>query len=101
MTIWQFWCKNELTPKFTDKFVWSVKIKSMQEDLFAKICVGSLINWKKPFEDANESNFESSLVWIPFVHHRGDLALKPPVITAKDGLHLLIFDDFCLVNDKL
>ena len=54
--------------------------------MFAWICVGLLINWEKPFEDVNESNFEPSVVWTFLVHHARDLALKSPVITVKDGL---------------
>ena len=46
--------------------------------------------WEKPFKDVSGSNFESSEVWTSLVHHAGDLALKSPVSTAKDGLHLLI-----------
>ena len=41
-------------------------------------------------EDVNENNFDPSVVGTSFVHHAGDLALKSHVITAKDGLHLLI-----------
>ena len=82
-------CKDEWTPEFTDKFGWSVKIKSIQEELFVWICIGSLINWEKTFEDVNENNFDPFLVQKSFVHHARN-ALKSPVITAKDGLNLLI-----------
>ena len=88
---WQFWCKGEWTPEFSDKSDWSVKIESMQEEMFTLICVSSLINWEKPFQNVNKNNFDLSVVWTSFVHHAGDLSLKPIVITAKNGLHLLIF----------
>ena len=40
---WQFGCNNAWTPEFTDRFGWWVKIKSIQEELLACICVGSFI----------------------------------------------------------
>ena len=67
-----------------------MKIKSIQEELFVSTCVCSFINWEKPFADVNENNFDPSVEWISFDHHAGDLALKSPVITAKEGLHLFI-----------
>ena len=49
-TIWwrQFWCKQDWTPESTTKFVWEANIKSMQEDLFPIIWVGSWISCSSP-----------------------------------------------------
>ena len=49
----QFGCKDVCTPEFTDTIDWSVKIKSVQEELFVWICVGSFINWEKPFKEVS------------------------------------------------
>ena len=67
-----------------------MKIKYIQEELFAGKCVGSFINWEKPFEDVNEGIFDPSVEWMSFDYHSGNLALKSPAITAKDGLLLFI-----------
>ena len=50
---WQFVWKDEWASEFTDKFDWFVNIKSMQEELFVSIWVGSFINWEKPLEDVD------------------------------------------------
>ena len=60
-----------------------MKIKSIQEKLFALKCVGSLIYREKPFEDVNENNLNPYVVWSSLVHHARDLASKSPVITEK------------------
>ena len=83
---WQFGCNDAWTPEFTDKFGWSVKIKSIQEELLVCKCVGSFINWETPFADVNESNFSPSEVLRSSDHQYDDLALKSPVITDKNGL---------------
>ena len=46
------------TLEFTDKFGWSVKIKSVHEELFVCICVGLFLNWENPFVDVSENNFD-------------------------------------------
>ena len=74
----------------TDKFTWSVNVKLIQEELLAWICVGSFINWEKPFEDVNVNNFNPSLVFISSDHQEEHLELKSPLITDKDGLRLII-----------
>ena len=58
---WQFGCRDAWTPELTDKFGWSVKSKSIQEELCPRICVGSCINWEKPFEDDDEKSFKLSV----------------------------------------
>ena len=57
---WQLECNDAWTPLLTNKLGWSVKIKSMQEELFLWTCVGSLIIWWKPFNGLNEKSFEPS-----------------------------------------
>ena len=80
----------EWTPEFIDRLGWSVKNKSRQEELLVWICVGSFINWEKPFEEAVENSFVPSAVLISLGHQEEDLALKSPVITDKNGLRLFI-----------
>ena len=48
------------TPLLVNKLGYSVKVKSMQEELFLWICVGSLIIWWKPFDVLNEKSFVPS-----------------------------------------
>ena len=86
-TIWwcQFGCNNPLTRQFTDRFGWSVKIKSIQEKLLVCKCVGSFINWETPFADVNESNFSPSEVLMSSDQQYHVLALKSPVTTDKNG----------------
>ena len=79
---WQLECKDAWTPEFTAKFGWSVKSKSIQEELFDCTYVGSFINWKNLFEDVSENKFVPS--------EEEDLALKSPVIIDTVGLHVLM-----------
>ena len=46
-----------------------LNIKSMQEELFALVCVGSFINWKKLFEDVSENKFDPSVVLMSLHHY--------------------------------
>ena len=62
----------------------------MQEETLVCICFGSFINWKKPFEEVNDGNFDPSVVLMSLGEKEEDLALKSPVITHKDGLWLLM-----------
>ena len=50
---WQFLRKDEWASEFSDKYGWFVNIKSMKEELFVSIWVGSFINWEKPLEDVD------------------------------------------------
>ena len=67
-----------------------MNVKSIEEELFSWMCVGSFISWEKPFEEVNENNFNPSLVFISSGHQDEHLQLKSPVITDKDGLQLFI-----------
>ena len=73
-----------------DKFRWSIKTKSVQEKLFAWMCVGSWINWEKPFEGVSENKFNPSVILISLDHQEEHLELMSPVTTGKDGLLLLM-----------
>ena len=58
----------------------------MQEELLVCTCIGSFINWKTPFADANEINFSLSEILMSLDHQHDGLALKSPVITDENGL---------------
>ena len=87
---WQFGQRDTWKPELTDKFGWSVKTKSIQEELFAWMCVGSWINWEKPFEDISEKKNKPSAVLISLDHQEEHLQLNSPVTTDKDGLLLFM-----------
>ena len=72
-----------------DKFGWFVNFKSIQEELFVWIWVGSFINREKPFEDV-EHKCDPSIVFILLHHPKENLALKSLVTTDKDGLRLFL-----------
>ena len=97
---WQLGCKDAWTPEFTDKFGWSVKIKSIQEELFVCTCVGSFINWENPLEDVSEYKFVLSKVLMSSDHQEEDLALKSPVIIDTVGLPVLISLKSCSKFNK-
>ena len=86
----KYGCKDEWIPEFIEKFDWFVNIKSIQEELFVLIWVGSFINWEKPFEDINKYKCDPSIMFMSLHHHEEDLALKSPVNTDKDGLRLFM-----------
>ena len=75
--------------QFTDRFGWSVKIKSIQEALLVCLLV-IFFNWENAFEEVDENNFDPSVVLMHLGHQKEDLALKSPVITQKYGLCLLM-----------
>ena len=77
-------------PEFTDRFGKPVKIKSIQEEPFVCICVGSFISLGNPFEEVGANSFELSVVLMSLGHHMEDLVLKLPVITDEDGLRRLV-----------
>ena len=62
--------------RVTDKFGWSVKTKSIQEELCICIWVASLINCEDLFEDVSKYNFVPSEVLIFSDHQSKDLPLK-------------------------
>ena len=78
-------CKDVWISELTDKFGWSVKIKSMQEELFLCIWVGSLITSWNPLQDVNKNNFLPSVVLISSNHQEEHLALNSPVTKVKYG----------------
>ena len=54
---WQLGCKDVWIPEITDRFGWSVKIKSMQEELCLCIWAVSFKICGNSLQDVNESNF--------------------------------------------
>ena len=46
---WQFSWSDGLILLFITWLGWSVKMRSMQDDEFWRMCVGSNINWEKPY----------------------------------------------------
>ena len=67
-----------------------MKIKSIQEVLFAWICAGSFISSESPLENVSENNYNPLIVLVSLDHQEEDLELKSPVITDKDGLLLFM-----------
>ena len=59
-----------------------VKIRSMQEDV-RRICVGSIITWRRPQEDVTASSYVPSTVFISLAHQLEHLALKSPLTSSK------------------
>ena len=73
---WQLGCKDVWIPEITDRFGWSVKIKSMQEELCLCIwAVSFKICWNS-LQDVNESN---SVVLISSDQQEEALVIKSPV----------------------
>ena len=92
---WQLECNDAWTLLLVTKLGWSVKIKSIQEELFLWICVGSLIIWWKPFDVFNEKSFVSSNDSMSLDHQEVDLVLKSPSMTETDGWRVLMSDKRC------
>ena len=92
---WRLECNEAWTPLLVTKLGWSVKIKSMQEELLVWMCVGSLTIWWKPFDVLNEKSFVASNESMPLDHQEVDLTLKSPNMTDTDGLRLLMSDKRC------
>ena len=82
------------------KLGWSVKIKSMQEELFVCTCVGSFLNWENPLEDVSEYKFVLSKVLMSSDHQEEDLALKSSVIIDTVGLPVLVSLKSCSKFNK-
>ena len=87
---WQLECNDALTPLLVTKIGWSVKVKSMQEELFLWICAGSFIIWWKPFGVLNKNFFSPSNGSLSLHHQKDDLVLKSPHMTENDGLQALM-----------
>ena len=47
---WQLGCKERWKPLSVTKFVWSVKIRLIQDNEFGRRCVGSDIKWCNPHD---------------------------------------------------
>ena len=89
--IWwsQFSWSDGLIPLFITRLGWSVKMRSMQGDKFWRMCVGSDINWKKPYSELIDSICVPSLFVMSWTHQLLDLALKSPSRIVKAGSLLL------------
>ena len=87
---WQFSWSDGLIPLFITKLIWSVKIRSIQDDEFWKMCVGSNINWEKPYSELIDSICVPSLFVMLWTHQLLDLALKSPSRIVKAGSLFLI-----------
>ena len=83
-------CKDVWISELTDKFGWSVKIKSMQEELCLFRWIGLFIICWNALQDVNESNFVPSVVLMSPHYQEEDLALKSPVTKVKYGFRWLI-----------
>ena len=73
-----------------DMFGWSVKIRSIQEELFFCIWVGSFISCWNPSEEVYANNLVPPVVLVSLDHQEDDLALISPVITDKYSLRFFI-----------
>ena len=100
---WQFGWRDAWSAELTDKFGWPVKSESMQEEIFAWMCVFSWINWVKPFEDVRENKFNPFVVALISLDHQEEhLELKSPVTTDKDGLRLFMsFKSFWKLDENV
>ena len=75
--------------ELTDRFGWSVNIKSMQEELCLYIWVGSFIVCWNPLQDVNESNSVPSVVLMSSDHQEVGLALKSSLAKVKIWFSLI------------
>ena len=71
-----FGCKDAWTPWLTDMFNWSVKIRSIQEDLFFCISVGSFISCWNPSKEVRANNLVHSVLLMSLDHQEVNLPLK-------------------------
>ena len=90
---WQFeWSEGWTTDSIT-RLGWEVNIKSMQEEEFPRMWVGSLINCCRPNCEITASILEPSYVVLLCSYQVEDLALKSPRTTVKNGFWLLILSN--------
>ena len=87
---WQFSWSDGLLPLFITRFGWSVKMRSMQDDEFWRMCVGSDISWQKPHSELMDSICGPLLFVMLWTHQILDLALKSPCRIVKAGSWFLI-----------
>ena len=78
---WQLACKEEWAPLWITKLGWSIKITSMQEEDWGRICVGSVISWWSQWDEETNSRSIPSLVETSPFHQEFDLRLKSPDIS--------------------
>ena len=67
-------------PQSTTKLSWSVKMRTIQEEVFANRCVGWDINCCKPYEEMTTSDLVHSFVLISPFCQDINLPLKSPKI---------------------
>ena len=87
---WQFSWSDGLIPLFITRLGWSVKMRSMQDDEFWKMCVVYDVSWEKPYSELIDSVCVPSLFVMLWTHQLLDLALKLPSRIVKAGSWFLI-----------
>ena len=78
-------CKDGCTPDSVIKLGWEVNTRSIQEDIFSKICNGSLMTWWKPYCFVTLSTVSPSKQDLSRQYQLFDLTLKSPITAAKKG----------------
>ena len=66
----------------------------MQEDDISKICLGSLIIWRKSFSMVNVSIFAPLKLVLSLMHQLHGFTLKSPNTTTKNGLKVVVLSIF-------
>ena len=64
---------------------WDVKTKSIHEDEFSRICIGSFVIWYNPNWDATFSTEISSRVVVSWLYQWLSFVLKSPITTSNYG----------------
>ena len=77
------------------KLLWLIKIRSIHEDEFGKICVGSQVSWLKPKDKVIVFTWLPSLVFRLFLHQEDNRTLNSPVTNIKRGFWLILPDISC------
>ena len=78
--------KSRMYSRVPEIFGWMVKIRSIQLVECSKICIGSVINWLRPYRVIRKSKRAPSAVVVSLVNQFLDLAFKSPVIKSKCSL---------------
>ena len=87
---WQFSWSDGLILLFITRSGWSVKMRSIQDDEFWRMCIDSHINLEKPYSELIDSICLPSLFVMSWTHQLLELALKSPSRIVKAGSLLLI-----------
>ena len=90
---WQFEWSEGWTPDSITRVGWEVNIKSMQEEEFPKMWVGSLINCCRPNCEVTASILEPSYVVLSCLYQFEDLLSKSLRATVSNGFWLLILSN--------